>query len=243
MNMASFSTKSLMKKSLINEYGLERSSNLSCDEENSTGRKLSPLVEAIFVMKMVQTDGSPAAISEFPNIFIGSVGCAYNKQGLLDAGITHILCLTNLSRLKFPELFSYKRIPMKDSIEQDISAVVSECIDFIDMALSSANGKILVHCYKGVSRCASICIAFLMERRNMSCDDALALIRETRPQACPNIHFVLSLRRLGAFNGTAAEVAANTSNCVDEDHVVGSIPEYVDDTKEESYGDVRNPEI
>lgn len=192
---------SKFKMSLIKEYGLEASS----EDDGEGERNLNPLAEAMLVMKMARTDGSPAFIYGHEGLAIGSIGCAYNEQALVNAGITHILTLTKLSRLKFPEIFIYKRVPMRDSMEQTITDVLAECFEFIDNALASPNGKVLVHCYKGISRCATVCVAYLMSRHGMSSDDALALIRHTRPQACPNIHFIISLRLLEKSNTTEVE--------------------------------------
>ena len=95
-------TKSKVKSSLINEYGLENSYKYIEDRKKS-----NPFGEAVFVMRMVQFDGMPAVIEGHEALTIGSIGSAYNRSGLESYGITHILCLTDLSRLKFPELIRY----------------------------------------------------------------------------------------------------------------------------------------
>lgn len=67
--------------------------------------KVYQVMKALTAMKLVKEDGIPAAV--FPDIFLGSVGAAYNKPGLTELGITHILtCAANI-KPRFPEDFKY----------------------------------------------------------------------------------------------------------------------------------------
>lgn len=59
-------------------------------------------MKALTAMKLVKEDGMPGAV--FPDLFIGSVGAAYNKDNLQKIGITHILtCAANI-KPRFPEV-------------------------------------------------------------------------------------------------------------------------------------------
>jgi protein-tyrosine phosphatase len=81
---------------------------------------------------------------------------------------------------------------MEDRIEYDISTHFDECIDFIHTAIVSG-GRVLVHCYQGKSRSATVCCAYMMKIMSMRVDDALAVIRETRSTAAPNAGFMQML--------------------------------------------------
>jgi len=50
------------------------------------------------------------------------------------------------------------------------------CVDFIKSARSSG-GTVLVHCYAGVSRSATIVIAYLMAEMNMGFMDAFSFTK------------------------------------------------------------------
>lgn len=64
--------------------------------------KVYQVMKALTAMKLVKEDGVPAQV--FPDIFLGSVGAAYNKEGLKQVGITHILtCAANI-KPRFPEV-------------------------------------------------------------------------------------------------------------------------------------------
>jgi len=53
---------------------------------------------------------------------------------------------------------------------------------------------VLVHCQGGISRSASLCIAYLIQCQGLSYDAAFALVRKARPIIMPNIGFVRQLK-------------------------------------------------
>jgi hypothetical protein len=58
-------------------------------------QKLYEVVKALTAMKLTKEDKTPGAV--FPDLFIGSIGAAYNKEVLTELGITHILtCAANI---------------------------------------------------------------------------------------------------------------------------------------------------
>ncbi|KAL9185224.1 hypothetical protein ACHAXT_003001 [Thalassiosira profunda] len=104
-----------------------------------------------------------------------------------------------------PELeIRHVTIPLKDVVESDLLSVLPDALAAIDSAgcdmADNCNSRriCLVHCARGASRSVSVVIAYLLSRhpdRFKTVDDALALVRTVRPQAQPNIGFVLSLRQ------------------------------------------------
>ena len=51
--------------------------------------KLYEVMKALTAMKLTKEDKMPGAV--FPDLLLGSIGCAYNKDVLNEIGITHIL--------------------------------------------------------------------------------------------------------------------------------------------------------
>ena len=47
----------------------------------------------------------------------------------------------------------------------------------------------MVHCYAGVSRSATIIIAYLMQEKRLTFVEALKYVRRRRPIVCPNFGF------------------------------------------------------
>ena len=109
------------------------------------------------------------------------------------------------------------------SADQDIFSVLEECFSFIHEFRHTRNttggegggggcGRILIHCYQGVSRATTICAAYMIQFLGYSVDGALACIRQCRPQASPNYHFMKSLRILESRRDYIEDAADNTTD-------------------------------
>ena len=127
-------------------------------------------------------------------LFVGSVGCAYNRTKLDENGITHILCVASSVKSKYPETYCYHRIDLEDDPSENIDRHFQECFDFINTA-RDIGGKVLVHCYQGKSRSVALICAYLMREYRLRFQEALSLVRQVRPIAQPNIGFMAALQR------------------------------------------------
>ena len=87
----------------------------------------------------------------------------------------------------YPKDFTYKVINVADVSSQSLLRHFPAAISFIKEGQS--RGAVLVHCFAGVSRSASCVIAFLMQERNMSFQDAFAFASARRPVIFPNMGF------------------------------------------------------
>ena len=95
--------------------------------------------------------------------------------------------------------------------DADIGAHFDFCFDFIRDALARADGGgVLVHCFRGKSRSATICAMYVMRALGMSYDEAMTAVRAVRPTAAPNSGFERALRRLDAGRREAAAAAAES---------------------------------
>eukprot|EP00347_Sterkiella_histriomuscorum_P018198 403346415 len=103
------------------------------------------------------------------NLYLGDIQGASNLFMLKRLGITHILQVA----AGFNPFFPGKHF--------------TNCIEFIKNATSK--GKVLVHCYAGISRSASVVIAFLMQEHSKSFFDAMSHVRKRRPIIFPNPGF------------------------------------------------------
>lgn len=54
-------------------------------------------------------------------------------------------------------------------------------------------GKVLVHCRGGISRSATVCLAYLMYSRALQLDDAFEYVRARRHVISPNANFMMQL--------------------------------------------------
>ena len=58
-----------------------------------------------------------------------------------------------------------------------------------------SNGKVLVHCWAGVSRSPSIVIAYLLKHSQLSVLEILKFVQSKRNIVAPNIHFMGQLEK------------------------------------------------
>lgn len=97
------------------------------------------------------------------------------------------------SRCSHPDHYqSYLQLPLLDAtVGQDISQFFSQTNAFIDANIS--NG-IYVHCTAGISRSATIVIAYLMWKNRWTFSNAMAFVKSKRSCIEPNIAFQQYLR-------------------------------------------------
>lgn len=56
--------------------------------------------------------------------------------------------------------------------------------------IKSKGGRVFVHCHAGISRSATVCIAYLMQHKYMSKDAAYHFVQNKRPIISPNLAFM-----------------------------------------------------
>ncbi|XP_053573729.1 dual specificity protein phosphatase 26-like [Bombina bombina] len=121
----------------------------------------------------------------WPGLYLGDQEIAANKSELLHLGITHILNVTHSKWRGGEEYYkgmniSYKGIEAQDSPSFDMSVYFYPASEFIHGALRLRGGKILVHCAVGVSRSATLVLAYLMIHHNMTLVEAITTVKEQR---------------------------------------------------------------
>ena len=77
---------------------------------------------------------------------------------------------------------------MVDSPDANLRTRFPDCIGFIKQAIGKG-GRVLVHCFAGVSRSAAVVIAYLMQEHGLSVHSAYSLVRSKRPYIKPNEGF------------------------------------------------------
>lgn len=87
----------------------------------------------------------------------------------------------------------YFRIRADDLEGQNLMQYFERVSDFIDRHIKKEEGKVLVHCFAGISRSATICIAYLMCKHHLSLVAAYMVVRSARSQILPNKGFMKQL--------------------------------------------------
>ncbi|XP_075394983.1 dual specificity protein phosphatase 9 [Tenrec ecaudatus] len=133
----------------------------------------------------------PCPVQILPNLYLGCARDAANLESLAQLGIHYILNVTpNLPNLfEKNGNFHYKQIPISDHWSQDLSQFFPEAIAFIDEALAQ-NCGVLVHCLAGVSRSVTVTVAYLMQKLQLSLNDAYDLVKRKKSNISPNFNFM-----------------------------------------------------
>ncbi|XP_003230694.3 dual specificity protein phosphatase 2 [Anolis carolinensis] len=131
--------------------------------------------------------GGPVEI--LPFLFLGSSFHSSNREVLQSLGITAVLNVSSSCPNYFEEQFQYKSIPVEDNHMAEISAWFQEAIDFID-SVKSNGGRVLVHCQAGISRSATICLAYLIQSRRVRLEEAFDFVKQRRGVISPNFSFM-----------------------------------------------------
>ena len=131
-------------------------------------------------------------------VFLGGQREASNFNLLKLHGITHIINCAKHLRNSFPDDFSYLNLPILDDPTDSIDDHIDSCNSylqhrFISTALSSS-GKVFLHCHQGMSRSASLVIAYLMWRHRLHFSEAFDLTQRKRPVVNPNLGFIAQLK-------------------------------------------------
>lgn len=127
-------------------------------------------------------------------IYLTGDSGASNFAKITELGITHILnvsdCIPNYYELSSE--ITYMRVPIADCGSVILKDYFPGVFEFITNALESS-GRILVHCFAGKSRSASLVIAYLMKTLKMTYMNAFRYVQSHRAVVEPNLGFELQL--------------------------------------------------
>ncbi|XP_034999601.2 dual specificity protein phosphatase 10 [Hippoglossus stenolepis] len=126
-----------------------------------------------------------------PFVYLGNEHDAQDANLLQRLNIGYILNVTTHLPLYHYDtgLFVYKRLPATDSNKQNLRQYFEEAFEFIEEAHQAGMG-LLIHCQAGVSRSATIVIAYLMKHTWMTMTDAYKFVKTRRPIISPNLNFM-----------------------------------------------------
>ncbi|XP_064511563.1 dual specificity protein phosphatase 6 isoform X2 [Pseudopipra pipra] len=169
--------------------GLRISSDSSSDVESDIDRDPNSATDS---------DGSPLSNNQpsfpveiLPYLYLGCAKDSTNLDVLEEFGIKYILNVTpNLPNLfENAGEFKYKQIPISDHWSQNLSQFFPEAISFIDEARGK-NCGVLVHCLAGISRSVTVTVAYLMQKLNLSMNDAYDIVKMKKSNISPNFNFM-----------------------------------------------------
>ncbi|CAL1269795.1 unnamed protein product, partial [Larinioides sclopetarius] len=155
-----------------------------CEDKN---RKCPPLTSLSQPCLPIANQG-PTRI--LPFLYLGSQFDAMNKELLKDYNITYELNVsTSCPQPEFVPEGHFMRIPVNDTYSEKLLPYFPEAFNFLDK-VREGNGCVLVHCLAGISRSATVAIAYVMRYMRLSSDDGYRYVKSKRPTISPNFNFL-----------------------------------------------------
>eukprot|EP00930_Biecheleria_cincta_P090308 TRINITY_DN79673_c0_g1_i1.p1 TRINITY_DN79673_c0_g1~~TRINITY_DN79673_c0_g1_i1.p1 ORF type:complete len:359 (+),score=84.00 TRINITY_DN79673_c0_g1_i1:51-1127(+) len=133
-----------------------------------------------------------------PHLYLGGVAAVADPDSMVQQGIRAVcICCREFEfpSGEFCQQIEYHRVDVEDISREPIELFFPEATEFIHSWVSREQA-VLVHCRAGVSRSASVVIAYLMTHHNFSLHDAFFLVRSHRSVVTPNLGF---MEKLGEY--------------------------------------------
>lgn len=131
------------------------------------------------------------------NIYLGNAYNASNWTDLEKKNIGLIINITNEIPNYYSNDIEYFNIEIKDINESDLLPYLDKFIEKI-LAFKKNNIKsknILIHCYMGSSRSASLVVAYLCKFKDMTIDTGINFVKNKREIVNINTKFVEDLKK------------------------------------------------
>lgn len=140
-------------------------------------------------------DFIPQASEIIPDrLYLADMYTATDNATLERLGITHVVSVVTQTWHRYPAPIRHLYLPIDDLPTSNLIGYLTSSVAWIKSAFDEdEHAKVMVHCVWGMSRSASIVIAYLMTVGRISLVDALALVKSKRPVVRPNHGFFRQL--------------------------------------------------
>jgi len=128
-------------------------------------------------------------------LFLGNYEAAEDPETYKKNNIKYVLTCAGHLDINYPKglVDKYLILDAEDEPTFNMKEHFEKSIDFIEKYRKTGS-SVYVHCAAGVSRSATVVIAYLMKTSKMNLNDAARLVKTKRSIVCPNEGFVRQLR-------------------------------------------------
>ncbi|KAK7056286.1 hypothetical protein VNI00_002839 [Paramarasmius palmivorus] len=138
-----------------------------------------------------------------PQLYLSDYFTARDAAELSRLGITHVVSVLDFD-VEIPEFIAASRrmhIRIGDRADVDILAHLEHTTDFIKKAIEeNADNKVLVHCFQGISRSATVVCAYLVATAGLRAIDSIAFVKSKRRVVSPNVGFRQQLEMYATYS-------------------------------------------
>lgn len=173
------------------------------------GGILSPWNQPQFQPRRAQRPSKLFPVHIMPYLYLGNDDTAKNRETLDKCGIRYVVNVTS----DLPNYFAagdqqqeqmleggengrppieYMRIPVDDNCSHNLAQFFPAAISFIEKARSEG-ASVLVHCWAGISRSVTVCLAYLMYSLHCTLEEAFDRLLKQNGTIAPNFHFMEAL--------------------------------------------------
>ncbi|KAL7717988.1 dual specificity protein phosphatase [Entamoeba marina] len=190
-----YSTLSLPTLPFLKEFNISYNKFKKIPEMISSCTQLTKLdisnnnIKSLSLLKQHPTIRFPTLI--IPNVYLGAINSTIDHVYLKQLGIKAILSVG--IRPHQSSEFNNLYLSMDDVPEAQLSSILPTSLLFIDENLKR-NRSILIHCECGISRSASILIAYIMKKNGVTYKEALKIVEQKRKCVMPNQGFSKQLQ-------------------------------------------------
>lgn len=127
------------------------------------------------------------------NIYLGSAFNAASYETLRDLNIKIIINATAEISEYYPQEFTYIRYKLYDNNKNSVKKYLEDAYNNIKYHQENTKGNILIHCFMGASRSASLVIYYLIKTKSYSFDEALNFVKNKRAIVNPTFRLTKDL--------------------------------------------------
>lgn len=169
-------------EALINLTTTNSPENINDDSKKS--EKVERIGQSNFVYDHVVAILPPTEV--YPNLFLGSSYNAALLSGLRSRNIKYVINVSNEISNYYPDNITYYNITIKDDGKDKIQDHLETSYEIIESFLNNNDGNVLVHCYMGASRSASIITYYISKKTGRTIDDVLNELKAKRSNINPS---------------------------------------------------------
>ena len=131
-------------------------------------------------------------------VFLGAIEHSESEELMSEKDIRAVACIMpqdpHFRETEVGKSMEFLHIPIKDCPDVNIAEHFDTFIQFIDKCVHERR-NVLVHCWAGVSRSASMITAYIIKKQNKSFSEAFHALKSKRGQIDPNAGFIILLKK------------------------------------------------